>query len=232
MGSVGHCQRVGRRRCGVVAGAVPAGDRPAGIGRGRQADCRAGHILPGVTPSRLRRGGRGVRALPGMRESQGIAIRLHDHAIRRPVRLKITPLGEGQARLIRPIRVHNVDFVVAVAVRVEDYLIPVGGPRRATVPSVVIGQIRLAGPVDIHDIDFRRAVAVTAEYDPLAIGRPGRAEVIRRISRQLFHVAAVSVHDVDIVVPAAITGEDDARTVGRPVRAVLASRNIRQPGLV
>src|SRR5437879_2088410 len=105
--------------------------------------------------------------------------REHDpRAVGRPARAValIPARAVGESRDSTPVRIHDVNLFVAVAVALEQDLRAVGGPGGRKIPEGVVGKAGDAAPVQVHDDYLVVPVARAGESDPRAVGRPRARE--------------------------------------------------------
>src|SRR5205814_1897347 len=164
-----------------------------GAGRWRLAVLHGGgpevHCVAEWQGRNDRRGGKGI-----IRSGYSLELRtrVHETLVERKL---------GQAA---PVRVHDVDLFVAVAIAVERDPRAVGRPAGGVIPDAVLGELLDAVPVRPHDEDIEvRPIAVAAERDPRAVGRPAAAPVVRAVVRELSNAAAVQIQreDLEVTVP-------------------------------
>ena len=98
---------------------------------------------------------------------------------------------ERQLGRVRPIRVHDEDLFVAVAIARERELRTVGRPFADAIPdTVVLGERGDTAPVRVHDEDIAVApIAVAVERNPGAVGGPLCASVIPGVIGKPSHAA-------------------------------------------
>ncbi len=87
--------------------------------------------------------------------------------MRQPIQRAIV----GQVDRIGAVGIHNIDFIVAIAVGIEQDLGAIGRPCRIAIAGGVIGQVDLPRSVLRHAIDLVIAIAVGIEEDILLANR-------------------------------------------------------------
>src|SRR5439155_3770381 len=70
-----------------------------------------------------------------------------------------------EARLLRAVRIHDVDLAAAVTIAPKGDLAAVGRPAGAEVPCGIGGQADRIGAVGAHHVDLEVAVPITRERD-------------------------------------------------------------------
>ncbi len=124
----------------------------------------------------------------------------------RPRGLLVVARAHGQAGLLAPVGVHDVELAVtSVADARERDAAAVGRPRRLVVERRVVGEVRLAGAVDAHHVDLAVAIAIGPEREA-GSRRPTTSGPCRRRRSSVSLVASSSPTPCTKHVPTAEAG--------------------------